>query len=110
MKSQVNQEKIQKEMDKLEVFLKETKIKYEREGRRIDIFGNIEEVFLHFIKDLKEMIPHIKMQINQEKMLDIIVQEGFIRLEVWKSDSLTIEIIQNITNVMIMKDTVYIFF
>jgi len=110
MESQVNQEIIKRQMDKMEFFLRQIKAKYSRKEKRIEIYGNVYETAFLYLKKFQDTILKIKIEIEEGKLLDVTPEKGYITLEIWNNGNLKNEIVHSVSDIIILNDTVYIFF
>jgi hypothetical protein len=108
--TQINKEQIKKQMNKLEVFLKTIGAKYTREENSVEIYGNVYETIFNYLREFEEVMPKIKIEIEEGKLLEININKNSINLEAWSNYNLRIEIIDKINDIIVLKDTVYIFF
>ena len=110
MEKYESKRKIQKQMDRLEMFLKEIKAKYTRKENSVEIYGNVYETTFNYLREFQEIMPKIKIEIEEGKLVDISIGKGYIDLEAWSNYNIKLEIIHEINDIIVLKDTVYIFF
>ena len=106
MESKISEEKVQKEINKLESFLSKIRAKYIIKNRSIILNAKVIENVLNF----ENLLIKIKIQIDSENELNIKYKNQSIILETYKENKLITEIFYLINSIINEEDKVYIYF
>jgi hypothetical protein len=110
METQVNQERIEKEIKKLEIFLKEFKVECITYSDAVMIYGKVYETIVNNPSIPRNRVIQIKIELSEDKTLVITPDNGEVFFDLWENDFFKTEIINFITNIIIEKDRLYIYF
>ena len=110
METQIEKEKIGKEMDRLEYFLLQIKAKYEKGERSIEIKGEIFQTYFNNIREPQYTNTKVTIKINEGQIMDITQSNGIVIMEYWNGDNFKMDFFSLVKDIIILKDTIYIFF